>query len=512
MKIGELLFDVVARTAGFSKGMKSVEGDAKRFQATMTGLKRAIGTAVGGITAGMFLKASVKEFIEAEKAVTKLNFVVKTAGRNLGLTAQEISSFADAMAAVTEFDDEAFRDAASALTKFTNVKGQTFLDVIAVSADIAARSGEDLLAVVEKVGRAVNDPAKAGKILRPLGITEAQFKTSGGDVLGLLKANFGGGAAEQLKTLGGQSAQLSKAFDELKEAVGGFIASLGLAKGIKGITTLLGGDKTTAGGVLDDLSTRKRGGLFTQDAIRARMMELTNESSAMGGKLDAGGFLANALSAGGVAAGRAVERQLALEAIDNELRVLMIQFKRLGAGGKLPGQSAAEHAQYVAAQKLQIGQMDWMNRFGAAFGRVVIAPGRNTLRNFSIMEEEFGRGISEGFMKSGKEMRRSLMNPAERAGEEIMTLKALRTFGAITDETFIRGVMRAREQLQPSMQFAGAATIGSAEAASAIFRARDPLQQEARKIAQKQLDELKRANGLLDDVKGAVKDFIQVVF
>src|SRR3990172_8151056 len=102
--IGEIIFNVIAKTGPFSAGMGKAKRDVLGFgQATQlvsTRLKQFLGAAA----IVEFGRASFVAFGESEKGINRLKFALQTAGRGLDITFGKVNSFAERMAQTTLFD------------------------------------------------------------------------------------------------------------------------------------------------------------------------------------------------------------------------------------------------------------------------------------------------------------------------------------------------------------------------------------------------------------------------
>lgn len=208
---------------------------------------------LAGISLAGIFGQSVQAAKEAEQAQARLAAVLKATGGAAGVTKREIDDLADSLAQSTQFDDEGFRNAAAQLLIFRNVQGETFKEVLKLSADVAAFFNEDLPIAAAKLGRSLEDPDAAFGLLRRAGIllTEQQkdmikTMTEAGNVAGAqrviidkLQQAFGG-AAQALNTgLSKATSDAAKSFQEFLEALGKTESVGGKAKrGLEGAKTL----------------------------------------------------------------------------------------------------------------------------------------------------------------------------------------------------------------------------------------------------------------------------------
>lgn len=196
--------------------------------------------AAAGIAAGaMALKFgvdAVKAFVDDERAAATLARTLKNLGLE-GATAA-VERFVDAQQRATGVSDEQMRPAMDRLLRSTkNV--QEAQDLLALALDVSAGSGKSLEQVVQALSRAHDGNFGAlGRL--GTGLDAATLKSKDFDrVVANLSRTFDGQASVAANTLSGDLAQLSVAFDELKEAFGrGFITGLSDAAG--GIDELSG--------------------------------------------------------------------------------------------------------------------------------------------------------------------------------------------------------------------------------------------------------------------------------
>jgi hypothetical protein len=216
------------------KSLSAIEKQAYAFGKNLgVGLKIA-GTAAasaGVILGGIYLKNT----IAAEKSASQLNATLKALGGSASVSGKQIQGWAEEYQKITTFDDEGIQDAATALIKFTNVGADQFARALAASLDLAAASGDDLTVSAEKLGKALNAPAQAAKLLREDGIalTDSQkelIKTltetgrigeAQAIILGELEKRYKGAAEAARNTLGGSLESLKNSFNNLLEGDSG---------------------------------------------------------------------------------------------------------------------------------------------------------------------------------------------------------------------------------------------------------------------------------------------------
>lgn len=223
----------------FEKLSGVVQGSAAAYLSLATATAAAISIGKQAI-------ANAEEAIQVQK---RLEAVYRATGGTVGFTTQELNKMADAMAASSSFDDESIRNGMAELIKFGNIHGKVFTDALKVTADYAAFSGTAFPAAAAEMGRALADVDSASRLLRSMGVaplTEAQkdlisqLQAIGREaeaqqiILDKLKGSFGGTDAALNSGLTGAVKELSKAWNEMLEAMGKPAASGFVIEGIFG--------------------------------------------------------------------------------------------------------------------------------------------------------------------------------------------------------------------------------------------------------------------------------------
>ncbi len=180
------------------------------------------------------LRHVTEETRKAEDASTRLSIILRNTGSAADLTKAQIDAMADSLAESTQFDDESIRNAASEILKFGSIHGETFKEVLKLSADVAAFMGTDVVSAARDVAKAMADPETAAKLLKSAGVVltaqqKDQLKAMGevGDIAGQqaivlerLKGAYAGMAEEINSGLTRSTTGATKAWDELLETIG----------------------------------------------------------------------------------------------------------------------------------------------------------------------------------------------------------------------------------------------------------------------------------------------------
>lgn len=271
--LGTLSLDLLVRTGAFVAGMdkaeratlKSTKAMQKRLDEFAKGIGKAVGaaTVAGAALGGLYIKNT----LEAEKVSAKLNARIAALGGAAAVSAKQVNTLADSLQAATTFDDEAITEASTALLAFTNVGADQFARTLSAALDMAAASGDDLTMTAEKLGKALNSPAQAAKLLRADGIalsesqkdliknlTEAGRVSEAQDIiLGELEKRYKGTAEAARNTLGGALTALKNTFNNLLEGDSGSDGMKGAISAVNSFNDSLNDPAIKAG--IDSIAT-----------------------------------------------------------------------------------------------------------------------------------------------------------------------------------------------------------------------------------------------------------------
>lgn len=199
---------------------------------SMENIKTAVGTA--GIAVTGFLKGSLDEAKDAQKANADLAQTLKSTKGAAGMTMQSLNDLTQALMNNTTFSDDEIKAGESMLLTFTNIGKNVFPQATAAVLDFAQKMGTDPKNAALTLGKALNDPATGLSKLTKSGVTftaqqQEQIKamekagnTAGAQKLMIAELNkeFGGQAAAAAQTYDGQQKQLGNTMKEIKETIG----------------------------------------------------------------------------------------------------------------------------------------------------------------------------------------------------------------------------------------------------------------------------------------------------
>jgi hypothetical protein len=191
------------------------EGGGKAAAAELGGAGAAGGAMAGGMmaataAAGLLvvgLYEATKAAKGAREAEEGLESSLKTSGREETLATDRLEAYAEALARTTKFSKDQALAAESMLLPFRNLSNEEIPKLLAISADLAAKMGKSLPEAAVQLGRAFEDPEKAGRALREANIilTDSEVKQ-----------------LKQWQLAGQMGAEHEFLFKRLGEAVGGY--------------------------------------------------------------------------------------------------------------------------------------------------------------------------------------------------------------------------------------------------------------------------------------------------
>jgi hypothetical protein len=267
--MADLRIDVAAEFKG-KKAFKEADRATGSLDKAVGKLGKQLATVFATTKVIAFGKASVKAFLDDQKAATRL----ATAVKNLGLALEQpsIDRYIAKLESTSGIVDDQLRPAFQALLTTTGsvTKSQ---EILSQAIDISRGSGIELTTVTQDLANAYVGNTKGLKKYNT-GLTAAQLKAASfTDIQKKLNAQFSGASATYLATYSGKMDLLTTAADNAKETIG---------KGLVDALTILGSKGTSdiekATSAMDDLATS------TANVIRGNAVVLSNLAALGGGK------------------------------------------------------------------------------------------------------------------------------------------------------------------------------------------------------------------------------------
>jgi hypothetical protein len=260
---------------GFSKAEKSTNTLTKSFK----NLAISLGAALSARKIAQFTKASVKAFIEEDKAITVLSNNLQNLG--LAYDIAPIEKYIREMQYATGVADNDLRPAYQKLANATKNLSDT-QEILGLALDISAGTGKSLSSVTDALSRAYLGNNTSLSRLN-LGIKKADLASkSFNEITGDLSKQFSGSAAKAATTYAGKLAIITAAAGDAQEILGG--------KLIKSMEILVGkeGDITKVATAFEDMATYVGN-------VAIGIAEVTKQLKTLGGLLPGGGFSARDL-------------------------------------------------------------------------------------------------------------------------------------------------------------------------------------------------------------------------
>ena len=223
--MGSLTVYLNANSTGLERGIARASSMLKKFAGMAAGYM-----AVSG------LKQLAEESLNLAGAQQKAeNLMARTLQNTAGMaefTVGELKRYASEAQSISIFGDEKVLEAQTRLMQMNSVTGDAFRQTRAVALDIASATGQDLTAVMQNLGKALQDPVKGIRQLREYGTDPAMkdqieqvIAAQGREAAQLLlltdlQKRYQGAAEEAANTIAGAFAQNRNAVGDLKESFG----------------------------------------------------------------------------------------------------------------------------------------------------------------------------------------------------------------------------------------------------------------------------------------------------
>ena len=212
------------------KGAKQAQKSLGGLDKSVRSLGRTLGVTLSAAAIIQFGKASVKAFLDDDKAAKQLSKTLDNLG--IAFESPAVADFIAKMERATGVADDQLRPAFSALVVATRdaTKAQ---EMLGLALDISAGTGKDLETVTAALQKAYLGNATS---LQKLGVGLTKAELSSNDfakISAKLASIWGGSAAASAETLAGKLEILKRAGDNAKETIG---------KGIVDALTILGKD------------------------------------------------------------------------------------------------------------------------------------------------------------------------------------------------------------------------------------------------------------------------------
>jgi hypothetical protein len=214
-KLPDLLVSAVTTFDG--KALGKGEKQISAFGKTVQSLGKTFAATFSAAAMLSYGKNAVNAFAQNEKSAKRLEMVLKNIG--LGFDTATIEKNLGDISAKFGYEGEILRES---FQKLITVTGDTAKaqDLLNLSLDVAAGSGEDLLTVNQDLAAALVGNTKGLKKYN-LGLTQSELSTLDfNDAVALLTKTFAGAGEAELTTYTGKMRVLKEAAESAKEEIG----------------------------------------------------------------------------------------------------------------------------------------------------------------------------------------------------------------------------------------------------------------------------------------------------
>lgn len=221
MATKSLTFDIYGRDKsagstlrGLGNDVDGLGGKFKKF-----GAIAAVGLAAVAAGAIKFGADSVRAYADAEQAQNRLAFAYEQFPALADTNIEAMRRLNDEMAKKTRYDDEAYALGQAQLAQY-GLTGTQLMELTPLLADYAGKTGKDLPAAAEDLGKAL---LGQGRALKDIGIDFTDTGSLAGNfdaIMQGLRKQVGGFAEQDATTAAGKLDILNNKFGEMQEAVG----------------------------------------------------------------------------------------------------------------------------------------------------------------------------------------------------------------------------------------------------------------------------------------------------
>lgn len=173
-----------------------------------------------------FVKGSITSYAEAEQATRKLTTALTAQGVAVPSVAHQYDVLAKSFQNTTVYSDDLITEMQALLVQVGNVMPKDMERALTAATNLASGLGIDLRTATMLVGKTF--AGETGTLKRyGIVVDESRLQTEGfSAVLDTIQQKFGGQAAAEVDTYAGRIAKMGNAWDNVKEAVGGYILQI----------------------------------------------------------------------------------------------------------------------------------------------------------------------------------------------------------------------------------------------------------------------------------------------
>lgn len=153
-----------------------LEGSTRRYSAAARVAGQVAGALAIAVIAGAFKASQAVD--EQDRALRRLDGVLRATGNSTGLTARELNAFVTQMKGATRATEADLREAVETLATFPTISGKAFKETVILAQDMAAVFGGSLTQNLQILATAMEDPVNGLAMFNEMGLrfthTEAE--------------------------------------------------------------------------------------------------------------------------------------------------------------------------------------------------------------------------------------------------------------------------------------------------------------------------------------------------
>src|SRR5262245_10572718 len=149
----KIVVDFVSDTSGLQSGFSRAEGSSSKFAASLKSVGKAGAIAAGAAGVAALVKTvqiGIGEWEQSTKVTAQTEAVLKSTGKQAGVTSQQVQELATSIMKKSGIDDEAVQSGENLLLTFTNVRNEVgkgndiFNQATSIMADMSVALGQDM--------------------------------------------------------------------------------------------------------------------------------------------------------------------------------------------------------------------------------------------------------------------------------------------------------------------------------------------------------------------------------
>jgi hypothetical protein len=216
-----------AAVKGATAGLATMEGQSKTLETSLADLALNTGRAIGNLAkditaaAGSFLSS----YAEEEAATRRLISALEVQGLATDQVIADYATMASSFQTTTRYSDDLVTSAQALFSTIGRVGPKDMQAAITAATNLSSALGYDLPTSAMMLSKVIVSEGKTLGKLGPLLEGISLHGMSASEMFAVISERTGPAAANELKTVAGQTAYLNNQMDDAKGKIGGMIAS-----------------------------------------------------------------------------------------------------------------------------------------------------------------------------------------------------------------------------------------------------------------------------------------------